>query len=230
MFVNQKMKTNVITTTKQMSLADASHLMTRYGVRHLPVMGEDICGVNHLVGIMTYSDILRSLPSPAAAFEMRESKYFFSLLTVGEVMPKNQEIITIHPDDGVEEAALMMRSYQISSLPVVNSQGDLIGIITDSDILDAFVTLLGVRTDGCRITVDFIDHPGVVADITDAINQLKINITRMVLLMGEKRDEKCQMIIRIQSNDPTALVAEIRRRGYEVMATDLKMMRERLSK
>ena len=230
MFVSQKMKTKVITTTKQMSLEDASRLMTRYGVRHLPVMEEDICGVNRLVGIMTYSDILRALPSQTSTLEFHEAKYLFSLLKVGEVMPKNQEIITIHPEDGVEEAALLMRSYKISSLPVVDAQGDLIGIITDSDILDAFVTLLGVRTDGCRITVNFIDRPGVVADITDAVNKLNINITRMVLLMAEKRDETCQIIIRIQSNDPTALVKEIGRRGYEAEVTDLTMMRKRLSK
>lgn len=131
MRVKEWMSASPITTPPDTSVAEARDLMQRRQIRHLLVTeGEQ------LAGIITDRDIRLTLPSPATSLSVWEINYLLAKLTVGEVMTK--PVVTIEPGRPIEEAARLMLERRIGALPVVEA-GRLVGILTETDLLRAFV-------------------------------------------------------------------------------------------
>lgn len=96
------------------SIGDAAQLMITEKITHIPVVSED----DKLTGIVTAWDI-----SKAVALNFNKLE---------EIMTK--EVITAWPDDSIELAAQKMKKYNISSLPVIDDTGRVVGIITTDHI------------------------------------------------------------------------------------------------
>lgn len=124
--VQDWMRENPVTITPGATLAEAQELMTEHEVRRLPVVEN-----GELVGIITYSDILRQIPPSREEEEADHAAVLLSQRTVGEVMTYSP--ITISPSATIQEAAERMLEYQVSGLPVVRNN-KVVGIITESDI------------------------------------------------------------------------------------------------
>ena len=125
--VKDWMTKNPITIHPQQTLPQAHHLMKSRNVRRLPVVeGED------LVGIVTFGDIREAQPSDATSLSMYELSYLISLLTVDSIMTGEPQ--TIGQDDTIGEAARVMLENKIGGIPVVDAEGMLVGILTESDI------------------------------------------------------------------------------------------------
>jgi acetoin utilization protein AcuB len=122
----------VATVHRETSVQDARELMTRRKIRHVPVTSPG----GGLVGIVTDRDIRLNLPSPATSLSVGEINHLLAKLTVGEVMTR--PVITIGPDRPVREAAQLILEHRIGALPVLDD-GHLIGILTETDIVRAFV-------------------------------------------------------------------------------------------
>jgi acetoin utilization protein AcuB len=125
--VQDWMTRNVITVTPFTGLFDAYNLLMENRIRRLPVL-ED----GHLVGILTDSDIMDIRPSSLNSLSGLEMSYFFAQLKVGEAMTVDP--MTVGPDETIGEAASIMLEEKISSLPVIDDNERLVGIITESDI------------------------------------------------------------------------------------------------
>jgi acetoin utilization protein AcuB len=110
-----------------MPLSTADALMMTHTIRRLPVMDN-----GRLVGIITYSDIRSARPSAAHSINLWEMQYLMSQLVVAEIMTANP--VTVSQDATVGEAAQLMLKQRIGGLPVVDANGALVGIITESDI------------------------------------------------------------------------------------------------
>ena len=125
------MKTQLVTLNADAKLGFANDIMYLGRIRHLPVMkGEDI------VGILSQRDLYRaSLTSILTNW--RENKEFLDSVKVSEVMTKN--VITVSPDTTVEEAAKIMIDKKVGCLPVVKDRNKLIGLITETDVLQYFI-------------------------------------------------------------------------------------------
>jgi CBS domain-containing protein len=106
--------------------------MAKERIRHLPVTGPG--GV--LAGIVTDRDIRLNLPSRATSLSAQEITHLLLKLTVGEIMTRS--VITIGPDSPAREGARLMLDHQIGALPVLDD-GRLVGIVTETDIVRAFV-------------------------------------------------------------------------------------------
>lgn len=124
--VQDWMRENPVTITPDATLAEAQELMAEHEVRRLPVVEN-----GELVGIITYSDILRQIPPLRDEEEVDHAAVLLSQRTVGEVMTYSP--ITINPSATIQEAAERMLEYQVSGLPVVRNN-KVVGIITESDI------------------------------------------------------------------------------------------------
>ncbi len=125
--VKDWMSSDVITVEAKTGLLEADRVMRENGIRRLPVVEN-----GRLVGIVTYGDIREARPSAATSLSTWEMNYLLSRLEVREVMTQNP--ITIKPDAIIGEAASLMLNNRISGLPVVTAQGEIAGIITESDI------------------------------------------------------------------------------------------------
>jgi acetoin utilization protein AcuB len=88
------------------------------------------------MGIITDRDIRLNAPSPATSLSVWEINYLLAKLTVDTVMTRS--VITVGPDREARDAAELMLDHKIGALPVVVG-GTLIGIVTETDLLRAFV-------------------------------------------------------------------------------------------
>lgn len=131
--VRNWMTQDVITVKPQTSLPEAHQIMMDEEIRRLPVVDDK----NNLVGIVTLGDVRGAQPSPATTLSIWELNYLLSSLSVEKIM--TPQPMTIGPDATIGDAARTMLEHRVSGLPVINKDGKLAGIITESDIFSMVV-------------------------------------------------------------------------------------------
>ncbi|MGE5581993.1 MAG: CBS and ACT domain-containing protein [Bacillota bacterium] len=207
MFVKERMTVNPTTIADNASILEAGELLRKNDFTRLPVMHD-----GKLVGIITQDDLLKVSPSQATTLSVWELNYVLSKLVVKEVMTKNP--ISINSEATLEEAALLMREKEVGALPVVDN-GKLVGIITESDIFDAFLDLMGLKYTGTRLTIDLENRIGAVADLTELIKKEGLNIISMALFTRDKTSG--ELVMRLDSPKSDALVEKLKAKGYRIL-------------
>ena len=130
--VKEWMTTPVISVEADTPVADAYNIMMERSIRRLPVVQN-----GKLVGIVTLGDLREARPSSATSLSIYELNYLLSKLTVDKVMTHNP--FTMSPETPIQIAAKMMMDRKVGGLPVVDGEGNLVGIITESDIFSMLV-------------------------------------------------------------------------------------------
>ncbi|MCL2470532.1 MAG: CBS domain-containing protein [Propionibacteriaceae bacterium] len=181
-------------------------MMKDHSVRHLPVVTD-----NRVVGVVSSSDIAKASPSPATSLSTSEVTYLMSKLKVASIMTRDP--VTISPDALLEEAAIAMRDHKVEMLPVVEN-GELVGVITESAILDAFIELLGFRDPGTRLTIDTDDAPGVLARLALSTARHHANIQHLAVYRGQDRST---LLVGVNTPNTEALEAELSAEGFTVL-------------
>jgi acetoin utilization protein AcuB len=162
MLVKDQMTPNPICGHPEMPITEAQALMQENNIRHLPILGEE----KNLVGLITLRSLMNAVPADLSQFSPFVVNYVLAKLKARNIMVK--DVITISEDTPFEEAARIMADKKIGCLPVM--QGDeLVGIISDNDLFNIMVGLLGARREGVRVTVNQPDRAGEVARISRAI-------------------------------------------------------------
>jgi acetoin utilization protein AcuB len=133
MLVRDKMTRDVITITPDQSLRMAKERLRKHGVRRLPVVRD-----GKLVGIVTDRDVRRAWASPATSLSTHKLLYLLDRVTVEEVM--TPQPLTVTPETPLLEAARLLHDRRIGGLPVVEG-GTVVGIITETDLLGAFIEM-----------------------------------------------------------------------------------------
>jgi acetoin utilization protein AcuB len=200
------MTPNPITATPDMGVLDALKLMRKHKVRRLPVLEND-----KLVGIVVESELLRVAPSPATTLSVFEMNTILNKITVKEVMTPDP--VTVTPDTLIEEAAVLMRENVVSGLPVLDN-GKLVGIITETNIFDAFVDSMGLRSNGIRLALETEDRAGVLAEITRIIRDHGINIISLATFYDG--EEKRSIVLRLDTTDVDTVVKDLEKAGCKV--------------
>jgi acetoin utilization protein AcuB len=137
MRIQNWMKHPAITVKPMDSARHAREMMERHRVNQLPVVtGGD------LVGIVSDRDLRDAFPSvfesAEAAAKHRRAGTDPAMIPVEDVMTR--DVLTLEPSLFVVDAARVMRRERIGAIPIVDGTR-LVGIITRSDVLDAFVEL-----------------------------------------------------------------------------------------
>ncbi|HOJ76924.1 MAG TPA: CBS and ACT domain-containing protein [Bacillota bacterium] len=205
MFVKDFMSTNLVVTTEDTTINEAGEQMRKNNLARLPVVRD-----GKLVGIITREDLLKVTPSAATTLSVWELNYVLSKLVVKDAMAK--QLFTISPEATLEEAALLMRSNEVGALPVVDN-GQLIGIITESDIFDAFLDLMGLKQTGVRLTVDLEDRIGAIADLTDIIKSKGVNIISLALF----HHKSGELVLRLDGQNTAEVIRAIEENGYRIV-------------
>lgn len=145
---------NPFTVAVQTTVQQAIELMKINSIRHLPVVDTE----KQLQGLLTLADLKQALiPS------------MLGDLTLADMMIKNP--MTVDPDDDIEVAAQLIYKYKISGLPVTR-KGKLVGILTESDILRAFIDMMGILSSSARIDITTGDDPGALNRAIKIIHDL----------------------------------------------------------
>ena len=163
MFVGERMSRPVISVTPDMPINDVLAMFRKEHIRRAPVIKD-----GKLVGIVSERDLLNASPSSVTTLSVWELNYLISKVTVKNVMAK--KVVTVGQDTPIEEAARIMADKKIGGVPVM-SGGNVVGIITETDLFKVFLELMGARQKAWRVTATIAEKPGTLAQLTQAIAQ-----------------------------------------------------------
>ncbi|SJZ81312.1 acetoin utilization protein AcuB [Pilibacter termitis] len=200
MAIKDFMTKEVFSVTSDTKISKAATLMEEKNVHRLPVIDN-----GKLVGLITEGTMKEASPSKATSLSVYEMNYLLNKTIVRDVMIHKVE--TISPDATLEDGVFMMRSKNIGVLPVVEGE-QVVGIITDKDIFDAFLHVAGYGELGARVILKFSkeeDHPGSLAKVVELIASKEINI--QTLLVNPKEDGS--VIAEIQTNGEVAILKDL---------------------
>lgn len=206
MYVKQFMTSQVFTVSPEDNIADTMALMREKKINRLPVVEK-----GKLVGIVTDGDLREVSPSPATTLSIFELNYLVAKTSVREIAVK--KVVTCSPDTKLEDAAVLMRDHEIGSLPVLDN-GKLVGIITETDIFDAFLDIMGLRSPGQRVVIETKDEVGVMVDLASTIKEYEVNITSLAVY--HLKNNKVQILSRLSGEQVKEVKNSLIEKGYEL--------------
>ncbi|MBI2998064.1 MAG: CBS domain-containing protein [Deltaproteobacteria bacterium] len=196
MLVGKRMSRNPVTVNTLDNLSTAKAKMRAGNFRRLPILEE-----GKLVGIVTEGDIREHVGN----LERTEVK---SCMTEG--------LLTVTPQTTLEEAATLLLNHKIGGLPVLE-EGRLVGIITTSDVLQAFLDVMGASEPGtARIDLLLEGEETGLADASKTI----VEEGGEILGVGTYRErwgESPVCYLRVRASDLEAVTRGLRKRGYNIL-------------
>jgi acetoin utilization protein AcuB len=204
MLVQDVMQRGVVTVDPDAALPDVMRLLQRRGIRHLPVLDQ-----GRLVGIISDRDV-KAAASGAARDIMTRA------------------VVTIAPMFPVEEAARIMVTRKISALPV--TEGDrLIGIVTETDVLDLFVRAMGVTEPSSRLDVTLGEEPHALDHVVQAVEATGVAISSIMTLRSPVTGAR-EAVIRVPTIAPGRAIEALERRGFAVRDWSMAASRRAVGK
>lgn len=211
MKIRNYMITSPITINEDETISEALDIFKRNSFHRLPVVDS----AKRFIGLITEGVIAANTPTSATSLSIYELNYLLSKTKVKDIMIK--EPIVADQEMLLEEAADLMRRKNVGCLPIVEDS-KLIGIITKNDIFKAFVEMLGYYASGSRLVVEVdVDRPGILKDIATVLSKEGISISHLVVY----RDEKVNIIIRVEDTDGEKIKNLLTNVGYKV--TEVKI-------
>ena len=190
MTVKDRMSSPAVTATPETRTKDALQTMYIRKIRRMPVVDDR----GKLVGIVTQRDL----------FEKGQAD-----TPVGAIMSRDPYTIAI--DTSVVHAATLMRNLGLGGLPVLD-HGQLVGIITESDIFDAFLELLGAGRAGTRMILHVSGIAEGVAQILKALAPTGAELTGLTTVTERGGPA---VIVTAAERDPRDLVRALKNAGFD---------------
>ena len=212
MNVAKRMKRNPVFVDEGDSMKKAMDLLKEHEIRHLPVLKDG----ERLVGILSERDIKQASPSPATALEIREIYYLLDKVKVKQIMTRRP--YTVSSTAPIEEAALIIREKKIGCLPVVDD-GKLVGILTETDIIDAFIEGMGVNGPGYRLELVLQNRPGKLLELLKLLKDFEANVVSVATAAHED-PAKIITILRIEARNYKVVKAAIKKSGFDLLSAD----------
>lgn len=201
MLVGRRMQTEVVTVEPESPVKRARELLELHRFRHLPVVQ-----ASRLIGIVTDRDL-----RVAEALERDGVERH-----VNDCMTAS--VITVGPDATVEQAAMLMTDNKIGGLPVLDAEDRLLGIITQSDIIDVLLECLGVGSGAARVEVLVADRPGSLATVAGLLGELGVNIVSILLTPAEQGSQL--LTFRVATDDLETVLNRLAQNGVDVQAAE----------
>lgn len=131
--ISHIMQKELVTVHKGMALSEVRKTLLEKNIHHLPVVEGD-----EIIGLISNTDIMRVSVADAFGQDQKQSDaYLDHQLSIEKVMVTN--IKTIHEDETVRDATALLANGDFHSLPVVDKDKKLVGIVTTTDLLKYFL-------------------------------------------------------------------------------------------
>lgn len=209
MIVGMWMTRHLVVIGPESGVAEAARLMSENRIRRLPVAQRDGDGLR-LLGIVSVTDIYRSLPAGSSLFSGVSTAQDSKLLA-REIM--THPVLTTTPDTPIEDAATVMRDRKIGALPVIRDDR-LVGLVTESDIFRAFISVLKADSTATRVT--FSVSPD--EDLFELLAERKRARDIQVLsLMSSRRDDQLVCVVRMAGPGVQQAIDDLWKSGHRVI-------------
>ncbi|MBL8754609.1 MAG: CBS domain-containing protein [Planctomycetes bacterium] len=201
------MARDLLTVTPDTPVEDGAREMARRRVRHLLVV--DGGDREHLLGIVSSHDLYLAAESGMNPFSPRAQDR--SGRTLGEIMTARPT--TIAPTTPLAEAARLLRDKKFGCLPVVD-HGRLVGVLTEHDILRAFVRWTGAEDPGYEVTaVAAKDHDA----FGDLVRLAGVRGLRLVSAASFAHDGRDLLVLHVAGKHDDSFVDALWRCGHTIL-------------
>lgn len=209
MYVKNRMTKNPICIDVNNKISEVVDMMSEKELHRIPVVHG-----RKLVGLVTEGMISKKGATKATSLSIYELNYLLSKTSVDAIMVR--DVITIHEDRFLEDAALMMFKHDIGCLPVINDEHEVVGILTSNDVLSSFLDILGYRESGSRVCLEVKDELGTIGSLSEIFVRNNCNITHIGVY--SQHNGFADMIIRIDTFQTDGLETELEEHGYKVLS------------
>lgn len=206
MLIEEIMSRKVETLYETNTIKDAHNLMRDKKIRHIPILNKE----DKLVGIVTDRDLKEAVPSRLIEKQFEE---VYENPIKGIMI---EHPITAHPMDFVEESAVIFYDKQIGCLPVI-SNGQLVGIITETDLLYKYIELTGANQPGSQIEVGVPNVPGSLFEVAKVFHEHQTNVLSVLVYPDKKDDQSKILVIRFKTMNPLPIIKGLRTAGFTVL-------------
>lgn len=207
MFVKLWMTSNVLTVTNTQPIIEVEQIMRENRVRRVPVTD-----AGKLIGIISREDLFRAMPSifdPSISPETLDQAGRIEAASVMTPAP-----VTVEPSTPLEHAALLMRSHKFGALPVVQG-GELVGIITETNIFDAFLEVLGARKPGARIEMKIAHTPAAFYTMLQVFKKCAMTILG-ITVFPDFSEEHQLVTVKVQGENIEQLIDALWDAGLQI--------------
>lgn len=202
MYVSNRMTANPITITSKTSARKALDIMQAKRFSNIPVVDD-----GHMVGIVAKEDIINQYFCGEKGCTLMEDTL------VEEIMTKH--FITINKMDYIEKAVFLLKERDVSALPVMDADNKLVGIITRSNVFEAFADAMGSDNKGTRIYMVVPEFVGQLAKIANIVKHHGVSIEALSVFDSGITNTK-QVIMKVNTKDSDHLVADLKSAGFDI--------------
>lgn len=206
MLVESIMTRQVITLSPTTTLQEALDISRKHRIRHLPIVEN-----GRIVGLISDRDLRDATPST-----LTDENHQNMLRTTQVEKIMVRDVHTCHPLDFVEDAASRIYQHRIGCLPVVTND-QLVGIISERDILHTLVEMMGVNVPTSRVEIEVPDKAGMLAEISGILRTRRINASAVMVFPSQREGFKT-LIFRVRTMDPRGFIQDIENAGYRVVS------------
>ena len=207
MTVARWMSPNVITINQADPVSVAFELLLTNDIRHLPVLFR-----RKLIGIITDRDLHEALIPSDPDHTHRSMYHTVKKIKAKEIMTPNP--ITIGPDAPVDQAAQIFFDRRIDCLPVKDGKGKLVGILTSTDILKAFLELREIL--GGIQKIDIVMDAKEYEDVLKVLHSRKVSVVSAGITPHNDL-KRTVFSFRVKDADPEKVRSILRKKGYLVL-------------
>jgi len=212
MFVENWMTPDPLTVPPATTISAAALLMGRHKFRHM-LVAENSAKGKTLVGLLSKYDLARSFPSHLNPFSIEVADDTVPQ-PIATIMVRN--VITVEPYCAIEEAARIFRSRRINALPVIRA-GNLVGIITESDVFAALLNMTGADGHGIRLVVESDSVNTSLALVSQLAEQQRIDILDAVSFRDHKLADKIFSAFHFSQRPNQWFLDQLRERGFRIV-------------
>ncbi|HIP40618.1 MAG TPA: CBS domain-containing protein [Desulfocapsa sulfexigens] len=214
MLIKDWMATTILTVDANTSVMRAGRTMKDNNIRRLPVVSQ-----GKLAGIITDRDLKEASPSSKTDMDLHEMYYLLSEMKVKDVMTESP--IRLYLDDTLEKAALVMLNEKISGLVIVDEEENLVGLLSESDVLRGFIHATGIQDGAFQIVMDMSDAGGSVSRLIDVLRQNRARVLSILTSFEDAPAGSKRVSVRIMpyNGEVEELVKELKSmEGYTIVS------------
>jgi len=129
--ISKIMTTNMVTVHQGQKLSDVRHVIVGSNIHHVPVVDG-----KKLVGLISFTDLMKLNVVISGADERTIDSIVDQQFTIQEIM--TTKLTTVKNTHSIREASKILAESNFHSLPVINEQEEMVGIVTMTDLIKYF--------------------------------------------------------------------------------------------
>jgi acetoin utilization protein AcuB len=195
---------------------EAQQIMAENKIRHLPVVGDG----KRFLGLITRQRLSLE-PDTLSSLGIWEISRHLSTLTAQKIMIPAKQVYTIEPNRTVEHAARYMSEYKIGCLPVIEEE-IVVGLITETDLLNSYQEMLGLPVPGVRVTMRMPDRRGEFAKLMTVLGEQGWGVMGVGTYPSPRREGYYDAVLKI----PKVALADVQETLSQIPGQEIIDIRE----